>query len=82
VILKLEGKQQDHSRLVGSLLTGGVWLLLMVNLPKGLRAVWRDCFRIGGWFPLGLGAYMHLRRKLWRGKAKRAAAQNMSSHQT
>ena len=78
VILKLEGKQQDNSRLVGSLFIGGVWLLLVANFVTGLAALWRDWLRIGGWFLLGLGAYMYLRRKLWRWKAERTAARNIS----
>jgi hypothetical protein len=82
IILKLEGKQQDNSRLLGSLFIGGIWLLLVANFAQGLTALWRDWLGIGGWFLLGLGAYMYLRRKLWHWKAERAAARNTSINRT
>ncbi len=78
VILKLEGRQQDNSRLVGSLIIAGIWLLLVANFVPALTTLWRDWLRIGGWFLLALAVYMYLRRKFWRCKAERAAARNTS----
>jgi hypothetical protein len=69
VILKLEGRQQDNSRVVGSLLIAGIWLLLIAKFVAGLAELWRDWLMIAGYFLLGLAAFMYLRRKFWRWKA-------------
>ena len=65
LLLNLERDLQDNSKLVGSLLIGGLWLLLLAEVfPTQLR-IWREWFVWGGWILVGLAVFLFVRRKIW-----------------
>lgn len=44
LLLQVEGDLPDNSRLVGSILIGGAWLILVAELFPDPLGVWRDWF--------------------------------------
>jgi hypothetical protein len=72
VLLNLERGVADNSKLVGSLLIGGLWLLFLAWIFAAPLGDWRDCFFWSGWILIGLAAFLFVRRKLWAWQGGRA----------
>lgn len=66
LLLQVEGDLPDNSRLVGSILIGGAWLILVAELFPDPLGVWRDWFLWVGWFAVGLALFLLLRRQVWK----------------
>lgn len=75
LLLNLERDLKDNSKLVGSLLIGGVWLILLAEVFATQLGIWREWFLWSGWVLVGLAAFLFVRRKIWawrgRGRAVR-----------
>jgi hypothetical protein len=71
LLLGLESKVRDNSRLAGSLFFLGVWFLLIAEFFSRVAGLWRDWLVLAGWFLVGVSVYIYLRRKFWKWKAKR-----------
>jgi hypothetical protein len=65
LLLNLERDIQDNSKLVGSLLIGGLWFLLLAEVFSRQLGVWRDWFVWCGWILIGLAIFLFARRKIW-----------------
>ncbi len=66
LLLNLEQEVQDNSKLVGSLLIGGLWLLLLAQIFPGQLGSWQYGFVLAGWILVGMAAFLFVRRKIWR----------------
>lgn len=58
LVLNLERDLQDNTKLVGSLLIGGLWLLLLAAIFPAQLGIWREWFIWGGWILVGLAAFL------------------------
>jgi hypothetical protein len=72
LLLNVERDLKDNSKLVGSLLIGGVWLILFAEIFPTQLGVWREWFIWSGWILVGLAAFLFVRRKIWawRGRSR------------
>lgn len=66
LLLKFERGIEDNTKLVGSLLLAGVWLLLLTEILPGPFGSWLEGAIWCGWGLVGLGAFLFLRRKIGR----------------
>jgi len=65
LLLNLEREIQDNSKLVGSLLIGSLWLLLLAELFPAQLGIWREWFVWSGWILIGMAVFLFVRRKVW-----------------
>jgi hypothetical protein len=64
LLLKMEESVQDNTKLVGSLLIGGLWFLLAAEIfPKPLGS-WCGGIVWAGWILIGLAVFLLVRRKI------------------
>jgi hypothetical protein len=66
LLLNLDQEVQDNSKLVGSLLIGGLWLLLLAQIFPAPLGSWQYAFVLGGWILAGMATFLFVRRKIWR----------------
>lgn len=66
LLLKFERGFEDNTKLVGSLLLAGAWLLLLTEILPGAFGSWLVGSIFCGWGLVGLGAFLFLRRKIGR----------------
>jgi hypothetical protein len=79
VLLNLERDLQDNTKLVGSLLIGGVWLLLLAQVFPAQLGIWRGWFVWGGWILMGLAVLLFVRRKIWVWRGRNRIAKRRGS---
>ena len=65
VLLNFERDLQDNTKLVGSLLIGGFWLLVLARVFPAQLGIWREWFVWGGWILIGLAIFLFVRRRIW-----------------
>jgi hypothetical protein len=72
LLINLERDLKDNSKLVGSLLIGGVWLIFFAELFRTKLGIWREWFIWSGSILVGLAAFLFFRRKIWawRGQSR------------
>jgi phosphatidylglycerophosphate synthase len=76
----MDGELPDNTRLVGSILIGGVWLLLIAKLFSPQLGRWSDWCLWAGWICVGLAIFMVVRRKIrrWQGKGRKSSVSTIS----
>jgi hypothetical protein len=82
LLLHLERDIQDNTKLVGSLLIGGLWLLLLAEIFPVSLGIWRDWFVWGGWILVGLAAFLFVRRKIWQWRGRNRIPRHRSLFRT
>ena len=80
--LNLDRDLQDNTKLVGSLLIGGLWLLLLAAIFPAQLGIWREWFIWGGWILVGLAAFLFVRRKIWKWRGQGRIARRRSLFRT
>jgi hypothetical protein len=78
LLLNVERDLKDNSKLVGSLLIGGVWLILFVEIFPTQLGIWREWFIWRGWILVGLAAFLLVRRKIWAWRGRRGSTRRGS----
>lgn len=68
LILHVDSGLRDNTRLAGSILIGGAWLVLVAVLFPHPLGEWRSWFYWGGYGLVGLGLFLLARRRLGRGR--------------
>lgn len=63
LLFKFERGIEDNTKLVGSLLLAGFWLLLLTEILPGAFGSWLVGAIWCGWGLVGLAAFLFLRRK-------------------
>jgi hypothetical protein len=79
LLLNLEREIQDNSKLVGSLLIGGLWLLLLADLFPAQLGIWREWFIWSGWILIGMAVFLFVRRKIWVWRGRNRIAKRRGS---
>jgi hypothetical protein len=79
LLLNLEREIQDNSKLVGSLLIGGLWLLLLADLFPAQLGIWREWFIWSGWILIGMAVFLFVRRKIWVWRGRNGIAKRRGS---
>lgn len=70
LLLQVQSDLPDSSRLIGSILIGGAWLLLIAEIFPRQLGSWRVWCLWGGWICVGLGLFLLLRRQIWKWQGK------------
>ena len=78
LLINLERDLKDNSKLVGSLLIGGVWLIFFAEVFRPKLGIWREWFIWSGSILVGLAAFLFLRRKIWAWRGQSRAARRGS----
>lgn len=66
LLFKFERGIEDNTKLVGSLLLAGAWLLLLTEILPGPFGSWLEGAIWCGWGLVGLAAFLFVRRKIGR----------------
>lgn len=82
LVLNLERDLQDNTKLVGSFLIGGLWLLLLAAIFAAQLGIWEEWFIWGGWILVGLAAFLFVRRKIWEWRGQDRIARRHSLFRT
>jgi hypothetical protein len=68
LILHVDSGVRDNTRLAGSILIGGAWLVLVAVLFPRQLGEWRGWFYWGGFGFTGLALFLVVRRRIRRGQ--------------
>jgi len=68
LILHLDSGLRDNTRLAGSILISGAWLVLVAVLFPRQLGEWRSWFYWGGFGLTGLALFLVARRRIGRGQ--------------
>ena len=68
LILHVDSGLRDNTRLAGSILIGGAWLVLIAILFPRHLGEWRSWFYWGGYGLVGLALFLVARRRVGRGQ--------------
>jgi len=70
IILHVDESLRDNTRLVGSILICGAWLILMAILFPVRLGEWRAWFYWGGWIIVMFGLFLVARRRIWKWRGR------------
>jgi hypothetical protein len=71
-ILHVDSGLRDNTRLAGSILIGGAWVILSALVFPRQLGEWRNWFYWGGWGLVGLALFLVARRRIWEWRGRPA----------